>query len=283
VTQEQSAGIWVRHRFAVQALRHVLGAFEPHGVSVLPVKGIILAHTLYEDTVERPMVDVDLRLRPADLRKAAGIAKEQGWDVKITSKQLGTFELTVDGTLVEVETTIGPPGVCAVTVDQMLARSVERTEPLGFAHREPEIHDHALLLCVNAFKDKLPTAMPWASTDLARIAALPDFDPDAMAQRAREARLAGMVWLVAEWVEKQTGAGGAWEIVRARLGKTPPRPLYARALRAVGRPDPTPSWPSAVLVRACSDDVRRQAQALALGAMGTVQAWWRTKRGSAGA
>ena len=277
--RDRSVAIWVRHRLAVEALQHVLTAFEPRGIRVLPVKGIILAHTLYEAVTDRPMQDVDLRVMPADLRAAARIAGEQGWDVRVTSKQLGTLEFMVGGVLVEVETTIGPPGVCRVTVGEMLARAAEKTAPLGFIHRQPEIHDHALLLCVNAFKDKLPTALPWTLTDLTRIASQPQFDPDEMAKRAHEARLAGMVWLVADWLCGHGTGSDAWREVQSRLGRTPPRPLYTTAFRALVRPQSPSPFLGATLVRACSDDPFMWGKALALGAAGTAYVWWRRLQG----
>jgi hypothetical protein len=270
---DQPVAVWVRHRLAVEALRRVLAAFEGRGIRVLPVKGIILAHTLYENVTDRPMADVDLRIRPSDLRNAKRVAREHGWDVRITSKQLGTFEFDVGGMLVDVETTVGPPGVCAIGVAEMLERSAERTEPLGVRHREPEIHDHALLLCVNAFKDKLPNTLPWAATDLVRIAELAEFDPDAMVARAREARLTTMVWLVAEWLSNESNTATAWVRVLERLGDEPRRRFYARAFRALVHPQPRSPILSAALVRACSDDALMRGKALALGAAGTAYAW----------
>ena len=67
------------------------------------------------------------------------------------SKQWGTFETIVDRVLVEVETSVGPPGLCGLAVDTMIAHATRGAE----GHLEPELHEHALLLAVNVFKDKL--------------------------------------------------------------------------------------------------------------------------------
>jgi hypothetical protein len=268
--QDQPVPLWIRHQLALEALARVLEAFGARGIDVLPVKGVILAHTLYANVTERPMQDLDLRIRPRDLRAAARSARERGWPVRRTSRQLGTIEFDVSSCLVEVETTIGPPGVCAIGVGEMLARSVERTEPLGLPHREPEIHDHALLLCVNAFKDKLPFALPWSLADLSRIGRLPTFDPETMCARARDARLTGMVWLVAEWVAREGGAATAWSNVLACLGGRPPRALYARMFNLLLQRGSPSSPLAALLVRACSDDVTMRAKAVALGLVGTA-------------
>jgi hypothetical protein len=158
---EDRAATWAQHEYAAEAFRQVVKVTRDEGVDVLPVKGIVLAHTLYERVEERPMVDVDFRVRHRDLKRLASIAKGAGWPARVASNQLGTMEINVSRTLVEFESSVGPPGVCAIAVEDMMARATMRST-LGVEHFEPEVHDHALLLCLNAFKDKLVLAAPWA-------------------------------------------------------------------------------------------------------------------------
>lgn len=265
---------WATHQYASEALRRVLAVFERGGVEALPVKGIVLAHALYGDVSERPIADVDLRVRPRDLARVVRLARGEGWPVCRNSKQLGSRGIEVCRTLVEVETTIGPPGLCALGVDELLRRSQESVGRLGFLHREPEIHDHVLQLCVNAFKDKLVALPPWSREDLVRVVVAPGFDPKVMADRAREGRVESIVWIVAEWMEKvsstKADAAEAWSAVRDRVGRLAPRPGYARAYKALADTEHAFGWALAALARAGSDDVARRVQALVLGGVGTL-------------
>ena len=263
----QSARIasWAKHQFAHDAFRQVLEVMTRHAIDVLPVKGIVLAHTLYNSVEERPMLDVDLRVRPRDLRRVADAARSQGWDVRRTSRQLGALEFTVSRTLIEVESSIGSPGVCAFGIDEMLARSAWRTGPLGIAHREPELHDHALHLCVNVFKDKLVFAPPWAREDLLRIAEAPGFSPALMASRADEAKLRTLVWIVAEWLADDS-RGAAWRTVGNTVGL--PRLAYAKLFGVFARRFPE-GFTMRLLARAASDAFPNRVRAVGLGVAGT--------------
>jgi hypothetical protein len=235
------------------------------------VKGAILARTLYAGVSERPIADLDIRVRPADLGRLRALCRSRGLPTMHGSYQWGTFETEVGSWLVEIEISVGPPGLCALGVAEMIGRA-ERTEAgFGFAHLEPEIHDHALLLCVNAFKDKIRDAVPAALGDLARIAALPAFDARRLAALAERGRVRALVWIVADWAARE-GGSAAWGEVRDRLGRTPPRPLYVRAYRALMATSPERSrlvFP--LLARVGSDDPGLQVRALLLGGAGVVR------------
>lgn len=52
------------------ALGDVLDAFEADGVEVIPVKGLVVAETLYGDVAARPCADLDVLVRPRQLDDA---------------------------------------------------------------------------------------------------------------------------------------------------------------------------------------------------------------------
>jgi hypothetical protein len=262
---------WFDHERARRALQAVLALTDPLGIPVLPVKGAILARTLYADVSERPISDLDLRVRPADLRRVRALCRAEGWPTANVSPQWGTFDTAVGSLLVELETSVGPPGLCAIGVEEMIGRAARTTAGFGFAHLEPEIHDHALLLCVNAFKDKIRDAVPAALGDLVRIAALPSFEPPRLVELAGRGRVRALVWIVADWAARE-GPSAPWGEVRDRLGRTPPRPLYVRAYQALMAARPRGSrvvFP--IVARVGSDDPALRARALLLGGAGVVQ------------
>jgi len=51
----------------------------PHGISVMPMKGALLQHWLYDDPSERAMTDVDLLLLPEELERAAGLLEASNY------------------------------------------------------------------------------------------------------------------------------------------------------------------------------------------------------------
>src|SRR5581483_5943557 len=131
-------------------------------------KGIVTSSLLYTDIAERPMLDADVRVRPRDLEGALIAAKRAGADIVARYRAYGSAMLMFDGMQVDIETGVGPPGLCDLSVDRMFSHA-ERSHVLGFDHLIPELHDHALLLYVNVFKDKIPLAQPASLEDVRRI------------------------------------------------------------------------------------------------------------------
>jgi hypothetical protein len=215
-------------------------------------------------------------VRPADLERLHRLCRAQGWPMDVGGNQWGAFQMEIASMLVEVESTVGPPGVCAVSVDEMITRASATTAGFDFPHLEPELHDHALLLCVNAFKDKIRYARPSALGDLTRIARQPGFDPRRVVELAGRARLRACVWLIADWVVTE-GGSERWREVRELLGRTPPRPLYVRAYRMLMTSPRRSRLVFPVVARLASDDPAQEGWALALGGLGALR--WGLIRG----
>ena len=235
----ERARVWTKHELARTALEKMRQIGDRHGIEILPVKGVVTARRLYADVSERPMQDVDVRVTRRALRRLRGLAIEEGLTVLHDSRAYENLVFDIGGIMLEVEARVGPPGVCAISIHDMLARAAMRSDAFGFACLEPEVHDHALLLTVNAFKDKLVDALPWALRDLDRIVSLPEFSPKRFAALAKEGRVTTLAWIVAKWLQslseaeaREAGAQPAtsrWPEVLAALGD-PPRATYAHAM-----------------------------------------------------
>jgi len=251
--------VWIRQTQALSALRALV---EGLGVdSVLPVKGIVTARTLYDDPVERPIADLDVRVRPEDIGRVLAFARAHGHPVRIHTRAYRTVVVEVDGIDVDAESGVGPPGMCGLTVEVMLGRSEVRSDLFGFPCRVPELYDHALVLIVNAFKDKLVLAPAWSVDDLIHLAALPTFDPGRLADRAREVGSTTLAWIVADWLG-QTNA--TWRAVRDVVAPSPPRPAYVRRFRRIVEGHPT-SVAARIATRLAPDGVGPRASALVHG------------------
>ncbi len=253
---------WADHELKCAAFIEVARVAAAQGIPVVPVKGVLTSHLLYADPSSRPMVDIDVRVRARDLERLCAAGLEQGWRLVERSRAYGTAAFEVEGERVELESHLGPPGFCAVTADDLIARAIEHVEPFGAPHLQPEVHDHALLMLVNVFKDQLVEASHHALIDLVRIAKVPGFSFPLLAERARNGGVATLAWLVAEWMEREKGQP-RWAELRSALGERPPRPRYAAAFRFLAVAGQEASLPLRLLVRAAPDTLAMQARALA--------------------
>src|SRR5581483_11530805 len=65
--------ILIRNTSLADTLAEVLTAFQRAGIDALPVKGIVLAETIYGGLALRPLGDLDVLVHPADLPTARSV------------------------------------------------------------------------------------------------------------------------------------------------------------------------------------------------------------------
>ncbi len=259
VSAGSPAGITMTHLRAEAVLRKVLTAFERESIACVAVKGIVTAYELYSQIGERNISDIDLRIGSRDLDRVESIVQAERWELRWRSRAYSNIVFRVDGMSVDVETMIGPPGLCAIDVEAMIARSKWAESAGGCRRRQPEIHDHALLLCINIFKDKFTGAFAWSIEDVERIAKRSEFDVERFIALTREGRVEAIVWVVADWMATERGSV-AWRAIRDRIGASP-RPLYAWLLGRLRR-DADSSLAFRVLARMASDSALAWPRAL---------------------
>jgi hypothetical protein len=274
----QSLKRWMTYQLALRVAKTAISALEKHGVRALPVKGMLLARQIY-DPIERPISDVDLIVAPEDFSKVLRAARAAHWDLVWDSKMLGNVNLVVDRVAVDVMSSVGPMGVSATGVCALLDRAERRTDPLGFPHWQIDLHDHVVLLALDAFKDKLGFGKRWAHEDLVRIARRSGFSPAALMQRAADASLLTMLSIVADWVVS-VGSTPEWVSVQKALRHVRLRQVYIQRYKRMLRVRSTSAWQQwqlSALTRAVSDSRPRRAIALTLGAIGAAQFLMRHK------
>ncbi len=266
------ATTWARHEAARAALRRVLALLDAAGVEALPVKGVVTAAWLYPDVADRPITDVDVRVRPRDLDRVARALDAGGLRPLAGRSPTGNLVYEVDRMMVDVEPRVGPPGLCALSVDAMLRRAIA-SDLLGFRCRIPDPTDHAVHLVVNVFKDKLRLAAPWSLEDLERLARHRDFDVDALVARAKEAHVSNILAVVAAFMARRDEA---WASIARRVGPPPRRAMAALARAMEASPE---SRATRTLTRFGGDRPRDWAIALFYAAR--IE-WWKIadRRGS---
>ncbi|MCH7526532.1 MAG: nucleotidyltransferase family protein [Planctomycetes bacterium] len=67
------------NRLAVSRLGRIAAAFADRGIDLLVLKGAALLATAYDDLGHRPMCDIDLLIRPGDVRRADRLLEELGF------------------------------------------------------------------------------------------------------------------------------------------------------------------------------------------------------------
>lgn len=77
--RRRSLATMMRNAALADELVRVLGAFAVAGVEVMPVKGIVLAETLYGSLALRPASDLDILVRPGDLAAARAALYQLGF------------------------------------------------------------------------------------------------------------------------------------------------------------------------------------------------------------
>lgn len=212
---------WIHHEYTELAAAYVLRILARASIPVLAVKGFALARTLYDDVSERPMVDVDLRISPRHFRHAKLALRAAGLVLDRSSASLGCLGVHWRGVLVEIESHLGPPGVSRLSIEQLIeCSSLYRQGTLEF--RIPELHDHAIILCLNVFKDLLEVR-PWAIQDLKRMGQHAQFSPTTLVDRARKAGVERIVYIVAQWLVREHMLY-EWQQVVNLQGRTSNRP-----------------------------------------------------------
>jgi hypothetical protein len=266
---------WLLQETGTEILREVMRRCDAAAIPVLPVKGIVTSRVLYGDIAERPISDVDIRVRTRDLARFQRVAAAARWRSSRVAWSYRNLTYDFGALSLDVETAVGPPGLCALHVEAMLDRSERRELAPGLRVFIPELHDHAVLLAVNAFKDKIVTASPWAIADLERIVLQPGFRPDLFIERTSQSRIVTIAWIVAAWMESDRGSA-AWGAIRASIESSHNvRRFYARLFqRQLATAHRAPMF-LRLLARAGADAPLMQVGALTRALLCSAEIWLR--------
>jgi hypothetical protein len=106
-------GLYLRHQHAnrvrTDMLRDILSAYATAGIPSLVLKGAALSHTVYPEPGLRPMSDLDILVREADLWRAQSLLAGLGFDAPLPAgpavahRHLALAARQVEGLSVQVE------------------------------------------------------------------------------------------------------------------------------------------------------------------------------------
>lgn len=111
--KRELAGLYLRHRHAnqvrAQVMAEILAAFQAEGIPALALKGFALAHLLYPEPALRPMSDIDLLVKPAQVRRAQELLAGLGFSAplppadSLPGKHLASATRQAEGLTISVE------------------------------------------------------------------------------------------------------------------------------------------------------------------------------------
>jgi hypothetical protein len=151
---------WAGSQLLVSELESLLDEFSGSNIQVLPLKGPVLAETLYGDVTLRRAGDLDLLVDKRDYSAAEALLLRQGY--RETSIPSPGYHWTFErGNMkVELHFGLGDPIVCPLQTDKVRSRSVPATfrgRPMRAMQRE----DFILFLCYHLLKHGCGARLLW--------------------------------------------------------------------------------------------------------------------------
>lgn len=254
---------------AVSVLGKVVDAAASAGVTVAPVKGVVLSRWLYDDVSDRPYRDLDIVIARDDLSRMLAAVEARGWPIQVHSPEMGELEFTVDRLTVEIHAEFGRRDLSRLTIAELLARAAVDDRTFPFELRRIDDIDHFLLLVANVTKKAFTYANPHQPDDLERFLARLRPRWDELLARVRAARFQTALRTVAIWMADEHRSAlfgefvGAMPASRRRLL---PAVIAWQRRRDRRRPDRLASASGLfglVLATQTPDDVRLRGRGLA--------------------
>ena len=262
---------WVTQQLAERLVRESVAALGPDA-EVLPIKGALLARTVYDSPDQRPLADVDLVLARPSLREGIHRLVRAGFTVQHWSGDLH-FQLAtprVPGLSLDLHGRPLPRGYGALDAAYLAVGSREDTALFGARIRVAD--DRRLLVCLLAaiVRDLFDLAPAHAAEDVARLVERSAYAPSDFARAAREARFARGAWAALGWVLDRRASPALQALHHALTPSPAGRALalgIARQLRgmAARRPLPVAAWALAPMLSDSPRDALAGVGAFALG------------------
>jgi len=200
---------------AVSVLRKVIDVATAAGVTVAPVKGVVLSRWLYDDVSDRPYRDLDILIARDALPRMFAAVDARGWPIQVHSPEMGELEFTVDRLTVEIHAEFGRRDLSRLSIADLLARATVDGRTFPFEIRRIDDIDHFLLLVANVTKKAFTYANAHQPDDLDRFVARLRPRWGELIERVRAARFLTAVRTVAVWMAEENGSALFGELLHA--------------------------------------------------------------------
>ncbi len=160
----------------------VAGKLAGSAISVMPVKGALLQHWLYDDPTERPLTDVDLLVLPVDLEEAVKQLESAGYRC-LARPSFGPVVLqTPFGLALDLHPSLFDAARYRLRTEDLFTRSTEDTLLYGVRVRLPSPLDVYAHLIGKFGSDHLDERATGRLDEIARMAGRIDGPPETVAR-----------------------------------------------------------------------------------------------------
>jgi len=219
-----------RHVLMTRDLGLVLDALAGAGIEAMPLKGAVLAETLYPHPATRTFTDLDVLVRPDALRQTDDVLRSLGWR-RTEGEHSWDFDVAFDG-----ETTYDSPGRATVDVHWRLLNAARypwnrratgdawhRAQPVSVAGRTSLTlapADLIVYLAAHLAVQHAGVGLRW-HLDLARLVDRGGFEWPEIVGRAHEWGMARATAFALRCVEATSGLEIPGRAMRSLGGRGP--------------------------------------------------------------
>jgi hypothetical protein len=180
-------------------LEQLLASFAEYSIEVIPLKGPVLAETLYGDVTARPCTDLDLLVRISDFTRAEKVLTDAGW---IASSPADEYhrKFVRNGILVELHFGVASPRSFPFDLNGVWGRtqsSAFRSQPLKAMSEV----DRALYLLLHGVKHGY-SKLTWILDADFALNAVRECSPQEFVERARAQGLEQVLYTGCTMVEE---------------------------------------------------------------------------------
>ena len=163
---------------ATMLVGDVAEKLAPHGISVMPVKGALLQHWLYDDPSERSMTDVDLLVLPEKLESAVALLERAGYRRTRHQSIGGVVMETPFGIALDLHPELFDRARYRMPSREVFARSAEDLSFFGSAVRVPAGVDVYAHLIGKAASDHVDARAAGRLDEIRRLGAALEASPE---------------------------------------------------------------------------------------------------------
>ncbi len=175
------------------------------GIEVMPVKGALLQHWLYDDPSERPLTDVDLVVRPENLHRAIERLETAGYRRTPHRSVGGRVLHTPFGLALDLHPRLFDRARYRVSTRDLFARSTENHDLYGASVRTPSPLDVYAHLVGKFGSDHLGRPATARLDEIARLGLRIEVRPDTMARHLQHCGMRRVSRYVLPLVHEVTG------------------------------------------------------------------------------
>ncbi len=221
---------------ASEVVRDVAEKLEGPGIDIMPVKGALLQHWLYDDPAERAMTDVDVLVGRHQIRQAHRVLERAGYRT-IGRSSIGAFVMQSPFALaLDLHSRLFDRARYNLPTEDVFARSVPDTELFGAPVRLPSSLDAYAHLIGKFGSDHLNARSTERLDEIARMSRQIEVSPELVARHLVSCGMRRAARYVLVLVSETTGDTFDTRVLehlpRDRVGETITgiaRPLLAKA------------------------------------------------------